>query len=332
MQCWSDLKRVHEAIHKLELFVMIDMFHTPSTMLADYVLPCTSQFERPYLFDWNGCTEWALCQERALPRMIPGEYDRRDDYDIFRELARRVIGEEKLKELWPWETLEDSWDYRLEPLGTTLKQLVQERVAFICPRRDLESMLKSTRKPMSPKGFGTPTGKVELYSTILEKLGLDPLPYYIEPAESPVSTPELAKEYPYILTSGGRRHELHHSELRQIRSRRMLHRYPRVQIHPVTARSLGIGDEDWVWIETPRGRCMQKCEYYPGIDPGVVHAEHGWRYPEEPGEEPHLFGVWRSNINVCWDNSPDKCSREVGSMPFKAGLCKIYKVRRLSYY
>jgi anaerobic selenocysteine-containing dehydrogenase len=327
MQCWADTKRVYEAIQELELFVMVDMFHTPSTMLADYVLPCTSQFERSYLYDFNGCSEWCLCQERVLPKTIPGEYDRRDDYDIFRELTRRVIGEEKLKEHWPWETLEDLWDYRLEPIGTTLEQLIKEKGGIFMPPPRFRKFAEIDPETNEPRGFGTPTGKVELYSTILEKLGLDPLPYYIEPAESPVSTPELAKEYPLILTSGGRRHELHHSELRQIRSRRMLHRYPRVQVNPITARSLGIGDEDWVWIETQRGRCMQKCEYYPGIDEDVVHAEHGWWYPEEPGEEPHLFGVWRSNINICWDNSPEKCSKEVGAMPFKAGLCKIYKVQ-----
>ena len=48
-------------------------------------------------------------------------------------------------------------------------------------------------------GFPTPTGKLELYSTVLEKMGYDPLPYFKEPGESPISTPELAKEYPLVL-------------------------------------------------------------------------------------------------------------------------------------
>jgi len=52
--------------------------------------------------------------------------------------------------------------------------------------------------------FNTPSGKVELYSTKLEKLGYDPLPYFAEPGESPYSTPELAREYPLILTTGYR--------------------------------------------------------------------------------------------------------------------------------
>ena len=52
--------------------------------------------------------------------------------------------------------------------------------------------------------FHTPTGKCELFSTIMEKNGYDPLPYYEEPPESPYSTPQLTKEFPYVLTTGGR--------------------------------------------------------------------------------------------------------------------------------
>jgi thiosulfate reductase / polysulfide reductase chain A len=326
MQCWSDLKRVYEAIQHLDLFVMVDMFHTPSTMLADYVLPNTSQFERPYLADMNGVADFCLCQDRPLPKSIPGVYDRRDDYDIFREITKRVIGEEKTLQYWPWETLQDLYDYRLEPIGMTLQDLVDKQGGIFLPPPVPLKHTQIDPETNQPYGFGTPTGKFEIYSTILEDIGLDPLPYWSEPADSPVSSPDLAKEYPLILCTGGRRHELHHSELRQIRSLRALHRYPIVQIHPLTARNLGIGDGDWVWIETPRGRVKQVCEYFPGIDPGVIHAEHGWWYPEEPGEEPNLFGVWKSNINVVWDNSPEKCNPETGSMPFKAGLCRVYKV------
>jgi thiosulfate reductase / polysulfide reductase chain A len=326
MQCWSNIRRVYEAIQHLDLFVMVDMFHTPSTMLADYVLPNTSQFERPYLADMNGATDFCLCQERPLPQTIPGVYDRRDDYDIFRELTRRVIGEEKLRETWPWETLQDMYDWRLEPLGITHQQLIDRHGGIFFPPPMPMKYLQPDPETGKPVGFGTPTGKVELYSTILDEIGLDPLPSWSEPADSPVSNPEMAREYPLIMTTGGRRHETHHSELRQIRSLRALHRYPIVQIHPVTARNLGIGDGDWVWIETPLGRVKQVAQLFPGVDPGVIHAEHGWWYPEEPGEEPNLFGVWKSNINVIWDNSPEKCSPEVGSHSFKAGLCRIYKV------
>ena len=52
-------------------------------------------------------------------------------------------------------------------------------------------------------GFATPSGKVEMSSSVLEKLGYDPLPFYEKPPESPVRTPDVAKDFPLILTTGG---------------------------------------------------------------------------------------------------------------------------------
>jgi anaerobic selenocysteine-containing dehydrogenase len=177
-------------------------------------------------------------------------------------------------------------------------------------------------------GFATPTGKVELYSTILEKLGYDPLPRYKEPPESPISNPVLAGQYPFILITGGRFLPMYHSEHRQIDGWRRQHPDPLVQINPKTASGLGIGEGDWAWIETPRGRIRQRCKYFEGIDPRVVHSEHGWWFPELPGEEPWLHGVWESNVNVLTEDDPAFCNEINGGWPLRAGLCKVYKAKR----
>ena len=67
-----------------------------------------------------------------------------------------------------------------------------------------------------------------------------------------------------------------------------------MEIHPDTAKEHGIRDGDWVWIENNIGRCRQKAKVTPTIHPNVVNAGHGWWYPEKPGPEPSLFGVWES--------------------------------------
>ncbi|MEW5920248.1 MAG: hypothetical protein AB1796_04695 [Bacillota bacterium] len=110
------------------------------------------------------------------------------------------------KEFWPWETLEDAHDDRLKPLGYTLKT---------SPR-----VIKKTAefKKYERQGFATLTGKVELYSTVLEKLGYDPLPYFKEAPETQLGNPELAKEYPFTLLTGGRVYNYYHSEWRQVKS------------------------------------------------------------------------------------------------------------------
>lgn len=176
-------------------------------------------------------------------------------------------------------------------------------------------------------GFGTPTGKFELYSTILDTLGYDPLPHFEEPYETVVSTPELTKEYPLTLLTGGRIPQYYHSEWRQIESMRKEYPDPKLQIHPQTAHALGIKEGDWVWIESPRGRIKQKATLFDGIDPQVVHIEHGWWFPELPEEEPWLHGVWESNANVLMNDDPDYCNPVIGAWPLKTALCKVYKVK-----
>jgi len=100
-----------------------------------------------------------------------------------------------------------------------------------------------------------------------------------------------------------------------------------VNINQKTAKELGIEDGDWVWIESPRGRIRQKCKYH-NIDPRVVHCEHGWWFPELPGEEPWLHGVWDSNVNILTDNDLDHCNPLHGGWPLKTALCKVYKAKQ----
>ncbi|MFH1351857.1 MAG: molybdopterin-dependent oxidoreductase [Pseudomonadota bacterium] len=310
----SNTKLVYKALRSLDLYVVMDYWMTPSAAVADYVLPAASWLERPCIENAQDTVPTSEVGEQALPNMVEGNYDRRPDYDLWRGLGMR-LGQE---EYWPWENLEQALNYRLAPLGYTIKEAIDKVNGRI------EGPAKEERK-YERIGFGTPTGKLELYSTILEKLGYDPLPNYEEPHQSPFRTPELAKEYPFILITGGRHLPFFHSEHRQVEAIRKEHPYPLTQIHPKTASELGIGDGDWVWIETGTGRVRQKCQLFTGIAEGVIHSEHGWWFPELPGEEPWLHGVWESNINVALDDDPETCNRMSGGWPLRASLCKVYK-------
>ena len=308
----ANTKLVYKALKSLDLYVVMDFFMTPSAELADYVLPSACWLEVPYLYDKHGYYSTVDVGEAALPSTVPGEYEHKDDYEVWRELAIRL----DKGELIPWKSREAYYDYLLEPTGYTHNEYVHK----------VRYRLKNLGfKKYEKVGFATPTGKVEFYSTVFEKLGYDPLPQFEEPSETPISAPELAKKYPLRLINGGRVREYYHSEWRQIDSIRRRRPDPIMQINPTTAASLGISDGDWVWIETPRGRVRQRAEFLDGIDPGVVHAEHGWWFPELPGEEPWLHGVWESNINVVLNDDPEVCNQIMGSWPLKTALCKVYK-------
>ena len=142
-----------------------------------------------------------------------------------------------------------------------------------------------------------------------------------EPPESPVSAPDLVDEFPLVLTTGGRSQYFFHTEYRQIRSLRKRDPEPLVEIHPKTAKAADIQDGDWVWIETLRGRIMQKAKVTDGIKPNVVNVQHGWWFPEEPAPD---FGLWKSNANVLTSNAPPY-DPAMGTYQLRALLCKIYK-------
>ncbi len=119
----ANTKLVYNALKSLDLYVVSDFWMTPSAELADYVLPAASWLERPYIFDAFGLVKSIFACEAALPATVQGQYDRRNDYDLWRGLGIRL----RQEEYWPWETLEQAYDYRLAPLGYTLKDFVGKK-------------------------------------------------------------------------------------------------------------------------------------------------------------------------------------------------------------
>ena len=309
----ANTRGVYKALKSLDLYVVTDFWMTPSADLADYVMPAASWIERPCLFIQHGTDDSIRGGERALPSTMPGEYERWTEYDYFRGLGTR-LGQD-----WPWKNDEETFDYMLQPMKMSFQEFMDSGGHYTTPR---------VYRKYEKTGFGTPTGKVELYSTTFEKLGYDPLPRYEESRENPISTPELAKEYPLMLITGGKFMPMFHSEYRQIESIRKRHPHPLAQVHPETAKKYDIANGDWIWIESPRGKIRMKCQYFDGISPQVVHAEHGWWFPELPGQEPWLHGVWESNANVLTDDDPDVCNAMTGGWPLRTALCKIEKVKQ----
>ena len=159
-------------------------------------------------------------------------------------------------------------------------------------------------KKYEMQGFMTPSKKVEIYSERLEQFGHDPLPAYREPAESPVSQPELAKEYPLILIAGTKLEAYTHSMMRNIPGLRKHAPENLVEIHPDTASKLEINDGEVVEVSSPRGSIQCKARVTNSIDPRVVHLYHGFK---------------ESNCNVLTDHKA--FDPITGSVGMKSLLC-----------
>ena len=138
--------------------------------------------------------------------------------------------------------------------------------------------------------------------------------------KSPISRPDLAEEYPYILNSGLRTPTFFHSANRQIPWLREIRPDPIVEIHPETAVNHQIEEGDWVWIESPRGKARQRAKLNDGIDPRVIVAEHGWWFPENK-DSGHGWEI--SNINLLTDNSYESMDPVMGATNLRVLLCNI---------
>jgi len=314
---WGNSNRVYQALKKVELSVVCELFMTPTAQLADYVLPAASYLEKNRLIDTDGVNPIGNIMTQKVVEPI-GEA--RDEFEIFGDLLRRC----KLAKDWPWHKVEEFYDGRLRESGLTWKEVVKAGGVW----DEVRYKKYETDHYRKGGGFKTPTGKVEIYSTHWQKLGYDPLPIYFEPPESPYSTPELAKEYPFVVITGGRIPAYFHTQQHQISRLRKQHPFPLVQIHPAAAGRLGIAEGDWVWIESPRGKCKEKVKLFDGMDERVIHLEHGWWFPEQEGVEPHLYGVFESNVNFLTPDAPPFLDIGFGGCNLRGFLAKVYKADR----
>ncbi len=157
--------------------------------------------------------------------------------------------------------------------------------------------------------FSTPTKKIEIYSEALERVGFDPLPTYTEPEKSPLSSPELLKKYPLILSTGYRNLYYTHGQFRRIKSLMEKNPEPRAEIAPRTASQYGIKDGDEILIQTNRGTVRMKARVNERVAEGVVLVPHGW--PRE------------ANVNLLTDT---ECREPIMGYPdMKSLLCAIRK-------
>jgi len=300
---YANSKEVYESLMKVDFLVVSDIYMTPTAEIADIVLPAATWLELDQILGVPfGSNKVILSQ-----RKIVESFESKQDEWIILELCKRLdlpLGRVNLETLL---------DYQLSSLGINFRQLKKRGHIF----------LETTYFKYKKSGFNTQSGKVELYSTLLYRKGLDPLPTYMEPPESPYSNPELAKKYPFILTTGSRVKEFFHSEGRQIKSLREKHLYPLVEINEDTAKKLNIKNGDWVFIETLRGRIKQKAKLTKTINPNVINVEHGWWFPERNDKN---HGVWISNANVLTNNKPP-FDPGIGTYQLRGLLCKIYPVK-----
>lgn len=291
-----DSNAFREAFKRLELLVVHDLFITETGELSNYVLPACSHLEKwglAYTYNVCHCLPYLMLRKKT----IEPYYESWSEWRFFTELAKRL----GLGDKFPWKSEEELVAFELGPTGLTFQQLLHEK-----PEGAYYQM---KQYGMRDEKFSTPSGKIEIYSEALKKVGFDPLPTYIEPLKSPLSSPELFEKYPLILSTGNRNIYYTHGQFRKIKSLIEKNPEPRAEIGPKTAQKYGIKEADDIIIETDRGRVKMKAHLDERVSEGVVLVPHGW--PKE------------ANANLLTDTL---CREPIMGYPdMKSLLCSIRK-------
>ncbi len=261
----------------------------------------------------------SLIQLRSAVVPPPGEA--RPDTDIIFDLAVRLG---LAAQFWHGD-IEAAYHHQLAPTGVTLEQLRAAPGGVRVPLQTRHAKHAEQDANGAPRGFATPSRKVELYSQTFLEHGYAPLPDFAEPSSSPVTRPDLAVRFPLILTSAKSSlfcQTQHHA----LPSLRKHDPYPKVELHPTAAQARGIANGDWVSIETPEGSVRARARLNDQLDPRVAVGAHGsWQACAEigaPGYDP--FGPMGANFNLLVDIAAlDPVS---GTASHRAYLCEIRPV------
>ncbi|HZH81542.1 MAG TPA: molybdopterin-dependent oxidoreductase [Phototrophicaceae bacterium] len=335
----ADSRHGREAMEKLEFAVAADLFMTPTAELCDYVLPVTSFLEMSNIttaFEHRQRGKTHLQYRAAVVEPLA---ERRSDTWIIFELAKRL----GLGDRFSNGDIEAAYNYELQPSGITLEQLKNSPGGISLPAQTVYE--KHAKSPFHPpltkgdrggfsssesdekeaniaRGFTTPTKKVELYCKSFADYGIAALPEYVEPAISPISRPDLAAQFPLVLTNAKFTTYVH-SQQRALPSLRKASPEPSADIHPETALRYGVKNKQWIIVESPRGAIRVKARVTTDILPGVICCQHGWwqgcKELELPGYNPYE----PTGANPATLIGTELADPVSGSLPHRSYLCRV---------
>ena len=292
---------------QLELLVVQDLFETPTSVLADYLLPAAHWLEKPYfslgIAFVAPAGDFAAANHAALPMTD----ECHSDYDLWRDLARH-LGD---GDAWP-ERAEDFYSRCLQPAAIDFDTLAAKRMVAGADARHPRHA-----EHITPTRYGTPSGKVELASSLLAQWGQPSLPEAPRPALF-----DGHAEFPLILTTGGRVLEGFHENAQHSARFRRTRPHPVALLNPADAASAGIHADAWFEIHTALGSVRHVAQLSNKVARGVVQAERWW-YPEGTKDRADPFGLWATNINVCTADDDANCDPVMGAWLLRGLPCRI---------
>ena len=267
----GDPVRGRAALVALDFYAHTDLFMTPTAALADIVLPVASCFEREALKIGFEISAEAQSRVQLRQAIVAPRGEARSDTDVIFDLAARLgLGDH----FWNGD-VDAAYRQQLGPSGITLDQLRAEPAGLQKPLTTQHIKYAASDDKGNPRGFPTPSRKIEFWSETFLDHGYSAMPDFAEPPIGPVARPDLAASFPLILTCAKPSLfcQTQHRALPSLRKRAL---HPEIELNPATAAARGIKNGDWVDVRTPAGGMQARARFSEKLDPRVVVGEHGW--------------------------------------------------------
>jgi anaerobic selenocysteine-containing dehydrogenase len=311
----GDVTRGRDALMALDFYVHMDIFANNSAAFADLLLPACTTWENEAVkaFFPNSAAGGAWAQLRKA--VIPARAEARTDMQVLFDLAVRLgLGEH----FFGGDT-EAAWNAHLEPAGITV-------AALRAAPGGIETGAKTRHRKYAqiddqtgkPKGFNTPSGRLEIYSIAFAEAGYAPLPDFATPRPVP-------EAFPLALTFF-RQIQFINQQNRNIPRLRRQVPETFIEVHPDTAGRFEIAEGDPVLVETAHGGFTLKAKFNPSLHPQVVATPYGWwqecKELNLPGYD--AFSAAGANVNRAIPSAlaDDEIS---SSVPYRSQNCRIRK-------
>lgn len=339
----QDTNTLVKAFQKPDVVIVNEVNWTPTARMADIVLPATTSYERN---DLTMSGDYSMMNIYPMKQVVPPQFEAKNDYDIFAELAKRAGVEEQYTE----GKTEMEWLESFYKTAATSAR--QNRVALPRFERFWEENKPLTfeaseaakkwvryaefREDPLLNPLGTPSGKIEIYSDVVAKMNYDDCKGHASWMEPEEFAGNVTEEYPLALVTPHPYYRLHsqlaHTSLRQkyaVNDREPL------LIHPEDAQMRNIQEGDIVRVYSPRGQVLAGAVITEGIIKGTVGLHEGaWYDPLNLGESekplckngcPNVLTRDEGTSKLAQGNSPNTCIVQVEKYTGHAPEVTVFK-------
>jgi len=249
-------KRVIAGYKKLDLLVVVDTVLSETASIAHYVLPESFYLERDEAVDTKHSGKKA--QVSIQQQTVKPLFDTRPGTQIIIELGKH-LGVGKYFNF----NVDEANRLRLKPFGVTLEELKKKGILSVGEKWK--------------EGLGkleTLSGKVEIHSSTLEKLGFPPIPRW----EEPLVSPDPKDLHSFRLLHGKQSIHTHSMTADQPYLMAISRRYDliRLWMNRERGKRLGLKDGDWVQVKSLVGEGRIRVRLTEGLHPSCVWLPSGY--------------------------------------------------------